>query len=398
MALHLANSVEEKHLPMPNKENQPSFLRALFFAIFFVSLFIGISLQFNELSGQTSNPTPTPSPDCSTTPTATPSATQIPYDCGNCVSPSPTPYPSPSPWPPSVKAIPAHWQDDQHAPLTWQVYTPTPAPASSPPGIVLIHGSFWNAGSSLQIQGKAQDLARQGYYVVSVNPELAPCGLIPGQQCHELDGQDPGWWVRRQVEDVEAFITAFRDSGKVDPNKIGLVGGSSGATLAALVAFDTTDTGSNWPYWNSDTRPACVVLLSGTYDFADRAPPVGETSMDPQAIKYIENFTQTGDPTEQNDLSPVTKLAELNMANDPFVPMFLVHGEREPGIPLHQLDDMICAIEAKGVDPSLYEYLVIWHSALHSFAYWDSCDELPFTVDCTLVQDDVVAFLDAHLK
>lgn len=376
--------------------NQPSIIRGSIFAAIFVTLFVTISLEFvpDPVRAQIVYPTPTPTPDCVNTPTPTPSATQVPYNCPDCDS-SPTPT-----VPPDETPIPQTYQGTGHGILAEQIYTPSPSPSPgvSPPGIVLIHGSNWNKGESHQIQGEARDLARAGYYVVSINYELTPCGYIPFQQCHDNDTQTPGWWVGRQADDVKAFITALRDSGKVDPNKIGIVGGSSGANLAAYIALDTTNNNGNWPFWNASARPACAVLLSGIYDLSDRTPPDGETAMDPQAIKDIENFAQTSNPATQKSLSPVAKVLALDTSTYAFVPMFLISSEFDPMVPHHQLDDMLCAIQSKGISSSLYQYMVIYHSNLHSFHYWQSCDELPYTVNCTEVRDDVIAFLDSYLK
>jgi hypothetical protein len=47
---------------------------------------------------------------------------------------------------------------------------------------------------------------------------------------------------------------------------------------------------------------------------------------------------------------------------------------------------------------SAYKALTIMGSSDHSFGYWDSPDKLPATVLTPLIKDDVIAFLDAHLK
>jgi acetyl esterase/lipase len=356
----------------------------------FLAVLGGIELP--PPSAQADPPIPTPSPYCPNTPTPTPSATQVPYSCRPCgQTPTPT-------VPPDETPIPTHYQKDGHGTLAWQAYTPTPAPppGTLPPGIVLVHGAGWHAGDSHETNGEAADLAKAGYYVVSVNYELAPCGVIPNQQCHADDDTTPGWWVQREIQDVEAFVTAFRDSGLVDPNKVGMVGGSAGASLVAYVALDTTDTQGAWPYWNASVRPVCVVMLSGAYDLSDRIPPEGLTTMDPHAILDIENFTQTNNPALQRRWSPVYYLENLSGS---FVPMFLIHSDYDPTLPRHQLDDMMCSLESKGILTDLYKVLVIWYSDLHSFSYWQSCDQLPFGGGpCTEVRQDVIAYLDAYLK
>ncbi len=349
------------------------------------------ALHLPPPTAQADPPQPSPSPYCPNTPTPTPSATQTPYSCRQCgATPTPT-------VPPDEIAIPQAYQGVGHGILAWEVFhpNPTPPPGTLPPGIVMVHGSGFNGGESHQIHGQAQDLADHGYYVVSINYELAPCGVIPSQQCHADDDPTPGWWVQRQSQNVEAFVTALRDSGQVNPNKIGIVGGSSGATLAALIALDTTDTNGFWPFWKAGVRPACAVMLSGAYDFSDRIPTDGEASMNPQTIKNLENFTQSGNPSVQKSLSPVAKV-KTPTQQEPFIPMLFIHSQFDPILPHHQLDDMLCALESKSISTNLYQVIELPYSDLHSFHNWQSCDD--FSVPCTLVRDDVIAFLDSHLK
>ncbi len=325
-------------------------------------------------------------------PTASP--TQSPYTpCASC---------SPPPLHHGQVKIPNHYQrpDGTGGSLNWEVFppAPTPPPGTKPPGIVLVHGSGWNAGDSSQINGRARDLAGAGYYVVSVNYELAPCGLITDQQCHDDDLVMPGWWVNREVQDVEAFVTALRDSGQVDKDQIGIVGGSAGATLALLVVLDTADTHGVWPFWNASVRPACAVLLSGAYDFSNRVPSEGQSEMDSRTIGVFENFTQSGLPSEQKDVSPVSKVLTPTQGM-PFVPLFMIHSQYDPTVPYHQLVEMLCTLQDKSVPASLYQTLYLPGSNLHSFHYWGSCDNpLEAGPSCTLVSADVISYLDAHLK
>lgn len=293
----------------------------------------------------------TPTPTCTPTPSSTPSPTRPPLSC-TC---TPTPSASVTPVPGTV-AIPEQFQKEGHGVLAWEAFTPTPAPSASPPGVVLVHGGGWNMESSFEIEGEAKDLATAGYYVVSVNYDLAPCGYIPGQPCHDQDDTTPGWWVGRQTDDVKAFVTALEASGQVDPNKIGIVGGSAGATLAAFIAMDTNYSGAFvWPYWTADARPVCAVLLSAPYDFSDRTPADGQSAMNPATVLAFENFSQTNIPDEQRSLSPVS----LVSSDVPFVPLFMISSEFDDTVPHQQWVDMICALESNGVSTSAYKTLLL---------------------------------------
>ena len=77
----------------------------------------------------------------------------------------------------------------------------------------------------------------------------------------------------------------------------------------------------------------------------------------------------------------------------------MIASEYDPVVPRQQLDDMRCALQSKGISRSLYQVMLLSYSDLHSFNYWQSCDQLPLDANgCTEVRDDVIQFLDSHLK
>src|SRR5207247_7915498 len=105
---------------------------------------------------------------------------------------------------------------------------------------------------------------------------LAPCGLITNQHCHDntslgiKSGRPP-----QQSDDAKAIIQAARDDVNCLNRKVGVVGGSAGATHAVWVALDTnSNPGSAWPFWTvngtTDDRADVVCCLSGAYLFSDR--------------------------------------------------------------------------------------------------------------------------------
>jgi acetyl esterase/lipase len=280
---------------------------------------------------------PTPSAACSST--ATPSSTLVPF---------PTCTTTPTPYPPGVYGtIPFNYQPPlpYTAVLAWIVFTPTPAPAASPPGIVVIHGAGFHAGDATEATGVCQDLAAKGYYVVSVDYELARCGYIQGQNTHDhdYDGSLPDDMVARQTNDIKAFVNALRNSGVVNPNKIGVLGGSAGATHAIWMALDTTDTGTNWPFWNAAARPQCAVMLSAFYDLSDRTPPNGQDVISLDTVTWTENYVNTADLATLKAKSPVSLVATPTQQK-PFVPLYLINSWFDPVAPYHQIVDMICAL------------------------------------------------------
>jgi acetyl esterase/lipase len=91
------------------------------------------------------------------------------------------------------------------------------------PVVIAIHGGGWQAGSRAGYKYWGPFLARNGYAVFSIDYRLGKAGTFPGS-----------------VYDVKAAIQFVRakaaDLG-LDPERIGLIGDSAGAHLAALVGL-----------------------------------------------------------------------------------------------------------------------------------------------------------------
>jgi acetyl esterase/lipase len=328
-------------------------------------------------------------PNCSPTPIQLPSP----------LVPLPTCTVSPTPYQDGETPIPHNYQppDPYTAQLGWLVFTPTPSPAALPPGVIVIHGGGWHYGSASQVEDACADLAAHGYYVVSIAYELARCGYVQGQNSHDhdYDGTLPDDMVTRQTNDIKAFVNALRNDSHVDHNKIGVVGGSAGAAHAIWVALDTTDTGTAWPFWNAAARPQCVVTLSGPFDFSDRTPAPGLALIDSDFILGTENYVNTADLPTLKARSPIS-LVTAPTPDAPFVPLFMINSWFDNLVSYHQIVDMMCKLESVGVPDSAYQTLTVPGSNDHAFALWRDWDGI--SDPHKQVRQDVIDFLDAHLK
>jgi acetyl esterase/lipase len=239
-----------------------------------------------------------------------------------------------------------------------------------------------------------QDLVAAGYYVFVADYRLAPCGLIKGQTCHitdESSGRPP-----QQTNDVKAIMRAARADTHCN-GFVGIVGGSAGGSHAAFVNLDRS-VSADWPFWNNyrDDRPDAVVLLSGAYDFSDRTT---EGYM-PDPVKpfkdFIENYTNSCDLNYERSKSPVSLLSP---STADIKPMFLINSEMDT-MPFHQIVDMENALQAAGVDSSLYKVLTVPDSSSHAFEYWREWDGIP-PVGSEPEHDvgyHALQFLDQYLK
>ncbi len=270
--------------------------------------------------------------------------------------------------------------------MEWRRYVPN---SGGPkwPAVLVVHVGGFRGGSPFDggPSKAATDLQDAGYLVFEVTYRLAPCGRITNQPAHDntTDAGRASGRPPEQTDDIEAEVRAARLDSQCN-GKVGIVGGSAGASHAAFAALDTRTIAN----WGPADRPDATVCLSGAYDFSDREDATA------QFIYNIENYTNSCVLTEQKEVSPVARVTSPT-ESVPFKPIFLINTDGDP-MPFHQIIDLQCAFQTAGVDPSLYKVLTLEGSKQHAFAYWDDYDDgYPFAQK---VSTRVIAFLDSYLK
>jgi len=141
--------------------------------------------------------------------------------------------------------------------LTGDYYAPLEAGAY--PALIALHGGAWKLGTAEGYQYWGPYLAQRGYVLFSINYRLV----------HGTKNRYPV-----AVHDTRAAVQFMRSQAaalKVDPTRIGCMGDSAGAHLAALVAL-TGDSppcgvaGASEAYAGVSTHVKVVVGVYGVYD------------------------------------------------------------------------------------------------------------------------------------
>jgi acetyl esterase len=214
------------------------------------------------------------------------------------------------------------------------------AEADPVPGILVIHGGSWREGTKDSVAWRAVCtwLAAAGYPAFSIDYRLAPQWVFPAG-----------------FDDVQTAVAWLRDDARaerfgIDPERIGVFGGSAGGNLAALLG--TSGTGD----LTTGVRVAAVVDLSG---------PIDLTGVDltddfaPLQREYLGCATFADCPTAVS-ASPSSHIDDT----DP--PFFIAHSTTEK-IPLAQSERFVEDLRAAGID---VEFLVA-DGTLHSIALLD---------------------------
>jgi acetyl esterase/lipase len=208
-----------------------------------------------------------------------------------------------------------------------------PAGVDTPPLLVWVHGGAWRAGSRKGVN--AIDVTRAGFAIASVSYRLSTIAAFPAQ-----------------VYDIKGAIRYLRahsaDYG-YDATKIGIMGSSAGAHLAALVAVTNGSKEHEGTVGgNRDTSSDVQALVSyfgasNLLSILDQSTPFGLGVRVP-ALELLFG----GPIEEKQDLARLASPVFYVDAGDP--PMFLLHGDQDPQMPINQTHELHGAAKAQGLD------------------------------------------------
>lgn len=206
---------------------------------------------------------------------------------------------------------------------------PKRRPATPLPVIVWIHGGGWRIGD--YTRNRAAWFAEHGYAAVSIEYRFLDVALLPAQ-----------------VYDCKAAIRFLRANAKtygLDPNHIGVWGGSAGGHLAALIgtSADVTELEGDLGNAGQSSRVQAVSPWYGLYDMTARNK--GRKKDSPKPSPYIEFLGGTFE--EKRDLAKLVSACTHASKDDP--PFLIVHGEIDRTMPIRQAELLNDALTKAGV-------------------------------------------------
>ena len=245
--------------------------------------------------------------------------------------------------------------------LKMDVYYPSSSDGLFPV-TMYVHGGGWSKGDKSEGAGAMEidSLQRAGFLVAAVNYRLAPKYKFPAM-----------------IEDVKCAVRSLRAHAKeynLDPNRIGVYGGSAGGHLVSLLG--TTDAGAGFDvgeYLDQSSRVQAVVDM------------FGPTDLSAQFEGGYENARRVFGDFDAALASPVTYVS----ADDP--PFLILHGEQDMLVPIEQSEILLAALQAVNVPAELVRVI----HAGHSFKPEDGKTIVPSRRE---IAQRVVDFFMEHLK
>jgi len=208
------------------------------------------------------------------------------------------------------------------------------------PLIVWIHGGAWRGGSKDRCP--ALRFSERGYVVASINYRLSQKAIFPAQ-----------------IEDCKAAIRWLRANTakyRIDPRRIGVWGSSAGGHLVALLGTsgDVKDLeGTVGGNLDQSSRVQAVCDFFGPTDFLQMDAHMIEGSRLVHDSPESPESRLVGGPIQENKeevsrADPITYVTE----DDP--PFLIMHGDRDPLVPLHQSELLNGALKKVNVDATFH--------------------------------------------
>ncbi len=236
------------------------------------------------------------------------------------------------------------------------------APAQSPrPAVVFIHGGGWASADRSNGAPIIQLLAEHGFVAVSIDYRLSGVAGYPAQ-----------------IEDSKCAVRFIRAHAKefgIDPDRIGVAGGSAGGHLAALVGLtpDEKSLEGSGGWEGTSSRVSAVADLYGVSDLpslvADRHLTDGVTKL------------MRGSITDKPDL--YRQASPLTWVKPGAPPFYLAHGDKDATVPFSQSQRLADALRAANVEVSLRVMTGFGHGSIGTLPDY--------------VKSDVVAFFEKYL-
>jgi acetyl esterase/lipase len=261
--------------------------------------------------------------------------------------------------------------------LTMDVFTPK-ANANGTAVIWCISGGWFSAHDSINTNF-LDELLKRGYTVFAV-----------------VHGSQPKYTIPEVLEDMHRAVRFIRHHAKdyhIDPDRIGITGGSAGGHLSLMqgTAGDLGKKDAKDPIDRESSRVQAVACFFPPTDFLNYGKP-GEIALGCGILKDFKapfDFHEW-DPARKafmpitdvgkiiaigRQISPVTHVSP----DDP--PTLIIHGNKDPLVPIQQAELFLDKLKAAGVETKL----VVKEGAGHGWKDWHK--------DMVIIAD----WFDAHL-
>jgi acetyl esterase/lipase len=203
--------------------------------------------------------------------------------------------------------------------------------------MIYIHGGGWRGGSKNGVPAWLTQAVTEGWLsVISVEYRFTDVAKHPAQ-------------VNDCLRAIQ-FVRAHAKEWNIDPQRIGVTGGSAGGHLSLWVALhdDIADAKAADLVAQQSSRVACAISFAGPTDWSLLETLEHKHPAYRQLLGY-EPGTPAASMSQQakEDVSPITFVSK----DDP--PIMQVHGDKDDIVPLAHADNLAKRLQQVGVSSEL---------------------------------------------
>jgi acetyl esterase/lipase len=207
------------------------------------------------------------------------------------------------------------------------------------PLLVWIHGGGWRGGS--KAGSPSAGMISKGYVAASVEYRFSQKALFPAQ-----------------IQDCQAALRWLRANSKkynIDPDRIGVWGGSAGGHLSALVG---TSGGKKAfaPIGGNEEQADRVQAVCNFYGPADFTTVMQQAEED-KNVRNIFKFNTPSDPYSSligvplgSDKQKTDAVSPVHYVSKDCPSMLILHGTKDALVPYAQSVELAAALRGKGVE------------------------------------------------
>ncbi len=205
------------------------------------------------------------------------------------------------------------------------------------PAMVFIHGGGWRAGSKARVPGWLMKGVRKGWFSV-VAVEYRFTDIAP----HPAQAND----CMRAIQ----FVRHNAADWNIDPQRIGVTGGSAGGHLTLWVALhdDIADANSNDAVEKQSSRVACAVSFAGPTDWS----LLGKLEHKHPAYRQLLGY-EPGTPADEMDAKAKKDVSPISFVSQDDPPVMQAHGDKDYIVPIQHARNMHERLQGVGVKTDL---------------------------------------------
>jgi len=185
----------------------------------------------------------------------------------------------------------------------------------------------------------------------SINPGLATIFTSRGQTVFEVvHGSQPKFALPEIVQDIHRavrFIRTHASEYGVDPNRLGICGGSAGGHLSLYMGAygDDGKPDAKDPVERSSSKVEAVACFFPPTDFMNYGKEGQQAILVPQLRPFWPAFGVT-DATSKEQVEKLGRtLSPIYGVSDKFPPTLIIHGDADTLVPIQQSQIMIKKLE-----------------------------------------------------